>query len=220
MADKMQTITLPVDNPASLETAIDLLKDGEIIAFPTDTVYGLGTNAFYSPGIIKLFEAKGRDANKAIAVLVGEIDQVYLLTEEINLSARTLIEHFWPGALTIVVPKGKNTPELLSAGNSIGIRMPNHPFALELMRKFGPIATTSANLSGRNSPQNAQDVLHQLNNRIPLILDGGKCPGGIPSTVIDCSTEEIRVLRQGMIDPIEIEAVLRKSGVDSPIIPL
>ena len=139
----MQTVILPVDNPVSIETAIELLNDGEIIAFPTDTVYGLGTNAFYSPGIIKLFEAKGRDSNKAIAVLIGDIGHLNLLTDRLSRAARVLIEHFWPGAITIVVPKKKELPELLSAGNSIGIRMPNHPFALELLKKFGPIATTS-----------------------------------------------------------------------------
>ena len=213
----MQTVILPVDNPASIETAIELLNDGEIVAFPTDTVYGLGTNAFYSPGIIKLFEAKGRDANKAIAVLIGEIEQLSSLTDELSPAARLLIDHFWPGAITIVVPKKMELPELLSAGNSIGIRMPNHPFTLELLRKFGPIATTSANLSGKNNPQYAQDVLHQLNNRLPLILDGGRCPGGIPSTVIDCSSDEMRILRQGAISVQVIDRVLIAAGLPAVI---
>lgn len=205
----MQTITLPADNPASIETAIDLLNDGEIVAFPTDTVYGLGTNAFYSPGIIKLFEAKGRDANKAIAVLIGDLDQLNLLTDELSETAHKLVASFWPGGLTIVVPKKKDLPELLSAGSSIGIRMPNHPVALDLLRKFGPIATTSANLSGMNSPHDARDVERQLNKRVPLILDGGRCPGGVPSTVVDCTTEEVRILRPGTISLKEIEKALR-----------
>ena len=158
----MQTITLPAENTASIETAIDLLNEGEIVAFPTDTVYGLGTNAFYSPGIIKLFEAKGRDANKAIAVLIGELDQLSLLTDELSVTARKLVASFWPGGLTIVVPKKKDLPELLSAGSSIGIRMPNHPVALDLLRRFGPIATTSANLSGMQTPHDARDVERQL----------------------------------------------------------
>lgn len=204
----MQTITLPADNPASIQTALDLLIEGEIVAFPTDTVYGLGTNAFYSPGIIKLFEAKGRDANKAIAVLIGEIDQVHLLTDSFSVTARKLIDHFWPGGLTIVVPKKKDLPELLTAGSSIGIRMPNHAVALNLLRKFGPIATTSANLSGMNNPHDANDVLRQLNGRVPLILDGGRCPGGVPSTVVDCSTDEVRILRPGTITLEAIKAVL------------
>ncbi|HNS06687.1 MAG TPA: L-threonylcarbamoyladenylate synthase [Anaerolineaceae bacterium] len=206
----MQTITLPADNPASIETALDLLTEGEIVAFPTDTVYGLGANAFYSPGIIKLFEAKGRDANKAIAVLIGDNGHLDLLTDFLSASARKLIEHFWPGGLTIVVPKKKDLPELLSAGSSIGIRMPNHNIALELLNKFGPLATTSANLSGKNNPHNAGDVMNQLNGRVPLILDGGRCPGGVPSTVVDCSTDEVRILRPGAISHEAIDAVISR----------
>ena len=206
----MQTITLPADNPASIETALDLLTEGEIVAFPTDTVYGLGANAFYSPGIIKLFEAKGRDANKAIAVLIGDNGHLDLLTDFLSASARKLIEHFWPGGLTIVVPKKKDLPELLSAGSSIGIRMPNHNIALELLNKFGPLATTSANLSGKINPHNAGDVMNQLNGRVPLILDGGRCPGGVPSTVVDCSTDEVRILRPGAISHEAIDAVISR----------
>ena len=170
----METIILPAENTASIQTAIELLQEGEIVAFPTDTVYGLGANAFYSPGIIKLFEAKGRDANKAIAVLIGDINQLELLTEELNETAKKLAKKFWPGALTLVVPKKTELPELLTAGNSIGIRIPDHPVALELLKEFGPIAATSANLSGKTSPHDARDVLKQLNKRIPLILDGGR----------------------------------------------
>ncbi len=211
----LQTITLPADNPASIQTALELLRDGEIVAFPTDTVYGLGANAFYSPGIIKLFEAKGRDANKAIAVLIGDINQLGILTDGMNENAVILARKFWPGGLTIVLPKKSELPELLTAGNSIGIRMPNHPVALELLRGFGPIATTSANLSGKTNPQDARDVLQQLNNRVPLILDGGKCPGGIPSTVIDCSTDDIQILRAGAISQKQIEDALAE-GKNNP----
>lgn len=204
----METIILPAENTASIQTAIELLQEGEIVAFPTDTVYGLGANAFYSPGIIKLFEAKGRDANKAIAVLIGDINQLELLTEELNETAKILAKKFWPGALTLVVPKKTELPELLTAGNSIGIRIPDHPVALELLKEFGPIAATSANLSGKTSPHDARDVLKQLNKRIPLILDGGRCSGGIPSTVVDCSNGEVRILRPGAISQQEIDAAL------------
>lgn len=204
----METITLPAGLPESIEAAIELLREGEIVAFPTDTVYGLGSNAFYSPGIIKLFEAKGRDANKAIAVLVGTADQMELLTHTLNENAKKLITAFWPGALTIVVPKRDDIPELLSAGSSVGIRMPNHPVTLELLNKFGPLATTSANLSGGFSPQKAKDVHSQLIKRIPLILDGGTCPGGTPSTVVDCTTNTLTILRPGAISEAQIRKVL------------
>lgn len=208
----METITLPADNPASIQTALELLQEGEIVVFPTDTVYGLGANAFYSPGIIKLFEAKGRDANKAIAVLIGDLEQLDMLTEEMNETGKKLARKFWPGALTIVVPKKKDVPELLTAGNSIGIRMPNHPVALDLLKKFGPIAATSANLSGKNNPHDARDVHKQLNKRVPLILDGGRCIGGIPSTVVDISSNEVRILRPGAISEDEIKAALSEDN--------
>lgn len=208
----METIILPAENPASIQTAMELLQEGEIVAFPTDTVYGLGANAFYSPGIIKLFEAKGRDANKAIAVLIGDISQLELLTEEMNETSKMLAKKFWPGALTLVVPKKKDLPELLTAGNSIGIRIPDHPIALALLRQFGPIATTSANLSGKSNPHDAKDVLKQLNKRIPLILDGGRCSGGIPSTVVDCTNDEVRILRPGAISQKDIDAALAETS--------
>ena len=208
----METIILPAENPVSIQTAMELLQEGEIVAFPTDTVYGLGANAFYSPGIIKLFEAKGRDANKAIAVLIGDISQLELLTEEMNETSKKLAKKFWPGALTLVVPKKKDLPELLTAGNSIGIRIPDHPIALALLRQFGPIATTSANLSGKSNPQDAKDVLKQLNKRIPLILDGGRCSGGIPSTVVDCTNDEVRILRPGAISQKDIDAALAETS--------
>lgn len=208
----METIILPAENPASIQTAMELLQEGEIVAFPTDTVYGLGANAFYSPGIIKLFEAKGRDANKAIAVLIGDISQLELLTEEMNETSKKLAKKFWPGALTLVVPKKKDLPELLTAGNSIGIRIPDHPVALELLKQFGPIAATSANLSGKTNPHDAKDVLKQLNKRIPLILDGGRCSGGIPSTVIDCTNGEVRILRPGAISQKDIDAALAENS--------
>jgi len=202
----MQTLILPAEKPAAIESAIALLKEGEIIAFPTDTVYGLASDAFHAPGIIKLFEAKGRDSNKAISILVGSKDQVKLITSHMTKMAKKLTEKFWPGGLTVIVPRKESIPELISTTRNIGIRMPDHPIALELLRSFGPLATTSANLSGGSNPQSAIDVFDQLNGRIPLILNGGICPGGIPSTVVDCTGEIPVVLRVGAIPEKEIIA--------------
>ncbi len=202
----MQTLILPAEKPAAIESAIALLKEGEIIAFPTDTVYGLASDAFHAPGIIKLFEAKGRDSNKAISILVGSRDQVKLITSHMTKIAKKLTEKFWPGGLTVIVPRKETIPELISTTKNIGIRMPDHPIALELLRSFGPLATTSANLSGGSNPQSAIDVFDQLNGRIPLILNGGICPGGIPSTVVDCTGEKPIVLRVGAIPEATILA--------------
>jgi L-threonylcarbamoyladenylate synthase len=204
----MQTLILPAEKPVAIESAIALLKDGEIVAFPTDTVYGLGADTFYAPGIIKLFEAKGRDSNKAIAVLIGSIEQADLVTSRITKIAEKLINKFWPGALTVIVPRRDNLPELISNTKNIGIRMPNHPVTLELLRTFGPLATTSANLSGGSSPQSAIDVYDQLNGRVPLILNGGICKGGIPSTVVDCTGDKPVILRTGGISDEDIMAVV------------
>jgi L-threonylcarbamoyladenylate synthase len=204
----MQTLILPAEKPVAIESAIALLKDGEIVAFPTDTVYGLGADTFYAPGIIKLFEAKGRDSNKAIAVLIGSIEQADLVTSRITKIADKLINKFWPGALTVIVPRRDNLPELISNTKNIGIRMPNHPVTLELLRTFGPLATTSANLSGGSSPQSAIDVYDQLNGRVPLILNGGICQGGIPSTVVDCTGDKPIILRTGGISDEDIMAVV------------
>lgn len=206
----MQTMILPAENPDSITTALTLFKDGDIVAFPTDTVYGLGSDPFQASGIIKLFEAKGRDSNKAIAILIGSMDQIPLITDHMTDMAICLCEAFWPGGLTVIVPRKNTLPELISNTDRIGIRMPNHPLALELLQRYGPLATTSANLSGKPSTQTAQDVFDQLNKKVPVILDGGVCPGGIPSTVVDCSGEEPVIYREGPISSEDILKVLKK----------
>ncbi len=202
----MQTITLPAENPESISSALSLIRDGEIVAFPTDTVYGLGADPFQATGIIKLFEAKGRDSNKAIAILIGSIEQASLVTDHMPDMAIRLCEVFWPGMVTVIVPRKNTLPELISNVDRIGIRMPNHPVALEMLRTYGPLATTSANLSGKPDAITAKDVIDQLANRVPLILDGGKCQGGVPSTVIDCSGSEPVILREG---PVSIEQLFK-----------
>jgi L-threonylcarbamoyladenylate synthase len=204
----METTVLSAGEEASIQRAIETLKAGEVVAFPTDTIYGVGVDPFNISAIIKLFEAKGRDYNKAIAILVGNIKQVEAVSEMITESARKLIEKFWPGGLTVIVPKLKTVPDLLSANQSIGLRMPDHSICLRLLNEFGPLATSSANISGKQNPLSSRDVIGQLTGRIPLILDGGDCPGGIPSTVVDCMNDEARILRQGTISVQQIESVL------------
>jgi L-threonylcarbamoyladenylate synthase len=204
----METTVLSASDEASIQRAIETIKGGEVVAFPTDTIYGVGVDPFNISAIIKLFEAKGRDYNKAIAILVGDIGQVEAVAEKITESARKLIEKFWPGGLTVIVPKLKTVPDLLSANQSIGLRMPDHPICLRLLNEFGPLATSSANISGKQNPLSSREVIGQLTGRIPLILDGGDCPGGVPSTVVDCVNDEARILRQGTISVQQIEAVL------------
>ena len=204
----MQTLVLHTHLPHALTYALEILAGGGLIAFPTDTVYGVAARIDQPAGIDRLYLAKARSANKAIAVLIAEIDQLALLTPGLTLSARRLAEAFWPGALTLVVPKKPSLPENLSALPTVGVRMPDHAFARELMRRAGPLATSSANLSGESNTLTAAQVLEQLDSRVELILDGGTAPGGVPSTVVDCTQEPPRILRQGALTADSIFRVL------------
>ncbi len=206
----MNTTVLSTSEPVAIDKTLELLRAGGVAAFPTDTVYGVGADAFNESAILQLFEAKGRDFNKAIAVLVGDLQQLELLTEGLPRSANILIERFWPGGLTVIVNKKAGLPPSLTPGSTVGVRMPNHPVAIELLRRFGPLATTSANLSGGKNPQTAADVLEQLDGRIPLLLDGGPCKGGVPSTIVDCTQEPVQILRYGAIRESVIESALRR----------
>jgi L-threonylcarbamoyladenylate synthase len=145
----------------------------------------------------------------ALAVLIGDLDQIPQVAREVTVSAQRLAKRFWPGALTLIVPRLVSLPDNLSPSLSIGLRMPDHAFALELLQKAGPLATTSANLSGGANTSTAEEVLAQLDGRIELLLDGGKTPGGVPSTVVDCTQPEALILRQGAITDDQIQLVLR-----------
>lgn len=200
----MKTILLPVDHPDAVHKAMEVFFSGGLVAFPTDTVYGLGTLVHRSEGISRLYEVKGRDPNKAIAVLIGDLDQLAQVTPQLTPPARLLAERFWPGALTLVVTKLPLLPENLSPLPTIGVRMPNHPFSRSLMQTVGPLATTSANISRELNTVNAQQVMEQLGGRIDLILDGGEIQGGVPSTVVDCTLDPPIILRQGVISKADI----------------
>lgn len=204
----IKTNIIPTDHPDAIARTLEILAQGGLVAFPTDTVYGVAAEIFNAEGIDRLYEAKARSANKAIAVLIGDIDQLDLLTPGLTSSARRLAARFWPGALTLVVPKHTNLPENLSPLPTVGVRMPNHDFARALMRASGPLATSSANLSGETNTLTADQVLEQLNGRIELLLDGGPVPGGVPSTVVDCTQDPPTILRQGAISAEEIQSAL------------
>jgi L-threonylcarbamoyladenylate synthase len=206
----MKTKILSCEDPSSIEMALKILESGGLVAFPTDTVYGLAAPVNNPKSIARLFDAKGRDFNKAIAVLIAGPEQISFLTQNFNTAANRLINHFWPGALTVVVEKNPGLPEILSPLPTIGIRMPDHAFALALLSQSGPLATTSANISGAANPLTVQDVLSQLDGRIELALDGGRTPDGIPSTVVDCTQIVPVILRQGAITLQEIQSVINK----------
>jgi len=204
----MQTEVLPADYPNALSHAVDVLQHCGLVAFPTDTVYGIAANPFKAVCVERLYGAKGRDSHKAIAILVGEMSQLPQVTSEMGKIASRLAQRFWPGPLTLIVPRHPSLPDVLSPTPTIGIRMPDHAVALALLRRAGPLAVTSANLSGQSNTVTAQGVLAQLGGRVHLVLDGGRSPGGVPSTVVDCSGEEPLILRAGPIGPEDIRLAL------------
>lgn len=205
----MNTLVYPGNVKGALEQALDFLQQGELVAFPTDTVYGLGAMAFDAQAIDRLYQAKGREAGKAIAILVGETETLQQVTAGMNEMARRLAQRFWPGPLTLVVEGHPSLPANLSPRPTVGVRMPDHPLALTLLRRAGPLAVTSANLSGAPNASTAQEVFDQLQGRVALILDGGKTPGGLPSTVLDCTGLQPVILRQG---PIALEQIYAALG--------
>lgn len=194
---------------AQIQQALTVLKNGGIIAFPTDTVYGLGALAFDNAAIESIYVAKDRPIEKAIPILIGDLSDLDQVAVDIPNMALRFADRFWPGPLTCIVPKRKTLPPAVSATSTVAVRIPNHPDILSLLRVAGPMAVTSANISGQPSPSTAEEVYAQLNGRIPLILDGGKTPGGVPSTLVDCSGSEPIILREG---PITMQELLSALG--------
>jgi L-threonylcarbamoyladenylate synthase len=204
----MKTEIVAADSPKLIQRALEILQAGGLVAFPTDTVYGVGALAFDGKAVESIYIAKDRPIEKAIPVLIGDADDIRRVASEVPPMAKKLAERFWPGPLTIVVPKHLNLPDSVSATNTVGVRVPDHIVARSVLRAAGPMAVTSANISGKSSPSTAEEVFTQLNGRIPLIVDGGKTPGGIPSTVVDCSGSQPLIVRDGPISLNEILAAI------------
>ena len=204
----MKTKIISAKHPSFIPLAIDILNHCGLVAFPTDTVYGLAARAFDEDCIERLYVVKGRKHTKAIALLMSKVEQLDQVAVEINETAWRLAEHFWPGPLTLILNRHPSLPEILSPEPTIGIRVPDHPNALALMDHTGPLAVTSANLSGQDPTSTAKGVLAQLDRRIHLIIDGGQTPGGVPSTVVDCTTPEIKILRPGPLSLHQLKSVL------------
>ncbi len=201
----MQTKILPATEPGAIRHAVDVLRNGGLVAFPTDTVYGLAALPFQKETVESLYVVKGRSHTKAVAVLLSAASDLKKVAGNPGKIAWRLAEVFWPGPLTLIVPKNPRLPDELSQAPTVGVRIPDHPIALSLLKEAGPLAVTSANVSGGVNTQSAGDVQAQLNGRVHLILDGGRSPGGIPSTVVDCTTRELTILRPG---PISLETLL------------
>jgi L-threonylcarbamoyladenylate synthase len=204
----LKTERLHAGDSSSISHAVDVLQRGGVVAFPTDTVYGLGSLAFEPESVERLYTIKGREHTKAIALLIADTSDLDRLTNNPSPEAQRLAQRFWPGALTLVLPRREGLPEALSQGPTIGVRVPDHPVALALLKAAGPMGVTSANLSGQPNTNTAEEVLAQLEGRIHLVLDGGRTPGGVPSTVVEMVDGQAKILRNGPVSEAEILATL------------
>jgi L-threonylcarbamoyladenylate synthase len=205
----MHTELLPADADA-ISRAAAVLRGGGLVAFPTETVYGLGANALDAAAVARIFAAKGRPSNNPLIVHVADAADVARVAASWPDAAARLAERFWPGPLTLVLPKRPDLPDAVTAGGvTVAVRVPAHPVARALIRAAGvPVAAPSANRSGYISPTQAEHVLRGLNGRIDMVLDAGPVPGGIESTVLDLTADPPRLLRPGLVSPAEIEAVI------------
>ena len=209
-----QTVVLKVDSQQpdieKIRAAADIIRKGGLVAFPTETVYGLGADALNPKAVLSLFKAKKRPLDNPPIVHVENINDVHTLTEQIPPEADTLMKKFWPGPLTLIFKRSKAVPDVTVAGlDTVAIRMPNHPVALALIKESRcPIAAPSANLAGKPSPTSAQHVFTDLNGRIDAILDAGPTRIGVESTVLDLSSEPAMILRPGGTSLEALKSVL------------
>jgi L-threonylcarbamoyladenylate synthase len=206
----MKTRVIPADEPEAIDRARRLLRSGEVVAFPTDTVYGVGAHAYRPEAVAVLYKVKNRPASKAIPILVAQAEDVTRVARQVPAIALELAERFWPGGLTLVLPRAEIVPPIVTAGgDTVAIRCPDHPVPLALADAIGaPLAATSANLSGQASPTTAGQVVAQLGGRVPFIIDGGESPGGVPSSVVDLSLSPPCLLRAGAVSALELRVLL------------
>ena len=206
----------PQEDESAIKTAADLILRGEVAGMPTETVYGLAANALNGDAVAKIFCAKGRPQDNPLIVHIADFEQIYDLCPAVPPQAKLLAEAFWPGPLTMIVPKGDCIPNEVSCGlETVGIRLPSHPLARDLIRAAGvPLAAPSANTSGRPSTTTAEHVLRDMDGKIAAILDGGPCGVGVESTVVTLALDKPRLLRPGGITLEQLETVLGEVEVD------
>ena len=200
---------LPPDIKKQVEKGIAILKQGGIVAFPTDTVYGLGAWAGNQQAVERVYQVKERPQNIALPLLLAHTSQISEVAEPVPQIAWLLADNFLPGALTLVLSRANSVPDIVTAGGvTVAVRIPAHPVPVALVEGLGaPIIGTSANLSGKPSALTADDVYSQFGDKIDLVIDGGRCPGGRESTIVDVTRETPVVLREGAIALTELEQV-------------
>lgn len=194
---------------ASLSAARDAVQNGELIVFPTDTVYGIGADAFSPKAVAALLDAKGRTAAKPPPVLVASPDLLDVLATDVPPAARELVRHFWPGALTLVLPAQPSLQwDLGETGGTVALRMPDHPTAVDLLRRTGPLATSSANRTGMAAATTASQAQEQLGDSVAVYLDDGPATAGVASTIIDARSRRLSVLRVGELSVATLAEVV------------
>ncbi len=217
-----QVIKIAIDNidKEKLRVAAEALKEGKIVAFPTETVYGLGANALNSDAVEQIFKAKGRPSDNPLIVHIADKERVYELVEHIPEKAAVLMDKLWPGPITLVFNKSPIIPQVITAGlDTVAVRMPEHPVARELIRMSKiPVAAPSANVSGRPSTTTAQHVLNDLDGKIDIIIDAGSSQVGLESTVLDVTVNPPMLLRPGGITPKQIEDIIGPIEIDKTIL--
>ena len=203
-----------------LEKACEILRSGGLVAFPTETVYGLGGDALSQEAAKKIYEAKGRPSDNPLIIHIANIDNLYDVAEQVSGKATALAEVFWPGPLTMIFPKAEKVPLSTTGGlNTVAVRMPIHPVAAALIRRSGIyIAAPSANASGRPSPTKAEHVIEDMDGRIHMVLDGGQVGIGIESTIVDMTEDIPVILRPGYITKEKIEKVIGAVEIDPAVI--
>ncbi|MCG5250227.1 L-threonylcarbamoyladenylate synthase [Brevibacillus agri] len=233
LVTKVWSVDNDVENIRSCTQIVDaarLLRAGEAVAFPTETVYGLGANALSDAAVEKIFAAKGRPSDNPLIVHIGEREQLSTVAGTVPEKGQKLMDAFWPGPLTIILPKNDQVASLVTAGlDSVGVRMPDHPIALALIKEAGvPIAAPSANRSGRPSPTTAAHVFADLDGRVAGIVDGGATGVGVESTVVDVTVDPPVILRPGgitreqmerVIGPVELDPSFQVGAVETPRAP-
>ena len=208
----METLRLQGGDKSDLQAAVGLLREGKLVAFPTETVYGLGADMYNKKAVRAIFKTKGRPQDNPLIVHIAYKKDLAVIAQNISADAKKLMEAFWPGPLTLVLEKQASVPDLVTAGlNTVCVRMPSHPVALSLIKAAKtPLVAPSANLSGRPSPTTAAHVLDDFRGKIAAVVDGGTCEMGVESTVVDCTRDTPQIVRPGIITSKQISEVLDK----------
>lgn len=202
---RVTTCVLDAQDLTAVPAAAAAIRRGQLVVLPTDTVYGVGTTPWHGEAIIALYTAKVRPAEKGIPILLADVADVAQVAREVPAAARPLIERFWPGPLTLVLPRRAELPSELAPGDTVAVRIPDHELSRAIIRAAGgAVATTSANRSGSAAAQTAEEALAQLAGAVELIIDAGPSPQGHASTVVDCTTAQLRILRVGPLTAVDL----------------